>query len=398
MACPWIHCNICLRLPVSGCRYFISNCGHVACERCVEKKLIAPKCSLCKRETKVEEINKNLREDLRKYFVNIHDFAVKSFNEVKSVIEFQNKNTRRLMKYKMEKIKELQNTTIKHSDDSATIAKLQQQVDALQARNVELANENKTLNTSFLNQQNLVNQLLSSGNTGMNVTSPSFLHTSANCGNNLTQQDLFNIVNASYLNASATQQRHNESTLQESLISPRTLAFDQSSFNMDQSSFNVTAPPNNMENMLAQQTLTQPSRTMPTPSKQTFSSLRPAQNQISESLRTPAKPIASQSRKCFSVQPQQRFSDAAKMGSSTDKLNHTTRSWAGFGNEYSVLSARTSRSTPSRQSLYKPPVVTTSNSSSNLRTPLSQPLSQLERRSNTVCPHWPRARCRCNKS
>uniref|UniRef100_A0A914Q1T5 RING-type domain-containing protein n=1 Tax=Panagrolaimus davidi TaxID=227884 RepID=A0A914Q1T5_9BILA len=190
MACPWIHCNICLRLPVSKCRYFISNCGHIACERCVEKKLIAPKCSLCKRETKVEEINKNLREDLRKYFVNIHDFAVKSFNEVKSVIEFQNKNARRLMKYKMEKIKELQNTTIKHSDDSAMIAKLQQQVDELQARNVELANENKTLNTSFLNQQNLVNQLLSSGNTGMNVTcTPSFLQTSANGGNNMTQHD-----------------------------------------------------------------------------------------------------------------------------------------------------------------------------------------------------------------
>uniref|UniRef100_A0A914RBU2 Uncharacterized protein n=1 Tax=Panagrolaimus davidi TaxID=227884 RepID=A0A914RBU2_9BILA len=86
----------------------------------------------------------------------------------------------------------------------------------------------------------------------------------------------------------------------------------------------------------------------------------------------------------------------ARKGSLTDKLNHSSRSWAGFGN--SVLSARTSRSTPSKQSLNKAPVVTTAESILNVKIPLPQPLSQRERRSRTVCPHWPRARCRCNKS
>uniref|UniRef100_A0A914YQG4 Uncharacterized protein n=1 Tax=Panagrolaimus superbus TaxID=310955 RepID=A0A914YQG4_9BILA len=90
-------------------------------------ELLTPKCSICKRDAKIEEINKDLREDLRKYFVNIHDFAIKSFNEIKAIIDFQSKNCRRLMKHKVEKIQELQSTTIKHSEDAATIAKLEAQ-------------------------------------------------------------------------------------------------------------------------------------------------------------------------------------------------------------------------------------------------------------------------------
>uniref|UniRef100_A0AC35G4Z0 RING-type domain-containing protein n=1 Tax=Panagrolaimus sp. PS1159 TaxID=55785 RepID=A0AC35G4Z0_9BILA len=441
MACPWIHCNICLRLPVSNSRYFISNCGHIACDRCVEKKLIVPTCSICKRDSKVEEINKNLREDLRKYFVNIHDFAVKSFNEVKSVIEFQSKNCRRLMKYKMEKIQELQNTTIKHSEDSATIAKLQKQVDELQARNRDLENENKTLNSSFVNQQTLVNQLLSSGNPAMNVT-PSFLQSSMN-GISMTQNDLFNLVNASYLNASTAQKYHNESSLQESIISPNTLALDQSSiispntFTLDQSSinfgqsFNATTPRQILlEKILAQSTQksTMPDRSIPTtplhvstlrPTQQEISEavrtpsharssqhqiseavripshLRPSQHQVSENVRTPSNPCVTQPRQSLSVRPSQRYPDQISAKSrQPDRLNMTSRSWHGFRSDNSTLSTRTSRSAPSKTSLYKTPVVTHSLSTSNLKTPQPHPVSQ---RSRTVCPHWPKARCRCIK-
>jgi gas vesicle protein len=424
MACPWIHCNICLRLPVSNSRYFISNCGHIACDRCVEKKLIAPTCSICKRDSKIEEINKNLREDLRKYFVNIHDFAVKSFNEVKSVIEFQSKNCRRLMKYKMEKIQELQNTTIKHSEDSATIAKLQKQVDELQARNRDLENENKTLNSSFVNQQTLVNQLLSSGNPAMNVT-PSFLQSSMH-GISMNQNDLFNLVNASYLNASAAQKYHNESSLQESIISPNTFTLDQSSINFGQS-FNATTPRQALlEKILAQSTQksTMPDRSIPTtplhvstlrptqqeiseavrtpsharPAQQqtaevvrTPSHLRPSQHQVSENLKTPSNPRVTQPRQSLSVRPSQRYPDqiAAKSRVPTDKLNMTSRSWHGFRSDNSTVSTRTTRSTPSNTSLYKTPVVTHSLSTSNLKTPQPHPISQAQR-SRTVCPHWPK--------
>jgi hypothetical protein len=446
MACPWIHCNICLRLPVSNSRYFISNCGHIACDRCVEKKLIAPTCSICKRDSKIEEINKNLREDLRKYFVNIHDFAVKSFNEVKAVIEFQAKNCRRLMKYKMEKIQELQNTTIKHSEDSATIAKLQKQVDELQARNRDLENENKTLNSSFVNQQTLVNQLLSSGNPAMNVT-PSFLQSSMN-GINMTQNDLFNLVNASYLNASAAQKYHDDSSLQESIISPNTFTLDQSSINFGQS-FNATTPRQILlEKILAQSTQksTMPGRSIPTtplhvstlrptqqeiseavrtpshvrpsqqkiseivrtpsharPSQQQISEIvrtpsRPTQHQVSENLKTSSNPRVTQPRQSLSVRPSQRYPDqiAAKSRCQTDRLNMTSRSWHGFRSDNSTLSTRTTRSAPSKTSLYKTPVVTHSLSTSNLKTPQPHPVSQAQR-SRTVCPHWPKAKCRCNK-
>ena len=38
MDCPWLHCNICTRLPYpSGCKFFFANCGHIACAKCVGK-------------------------------------------------------------------------------------------------------------------------------------------------------------------------------------------------------------------------------------------------------------------------------------------------------------------------------------------------------------------------
>uniref|UniRef100_A0AC34FGJ2 Uncharacterized protein n=1 Tax=Panagrolaimus sp. ES5 TaxID=591445 RepID=A0AC34FGJ2_9BILA len=281
MACPWVHCNICLRLPAANIRYFISN------------YLITPKCSICKRDAKIEEINKDLREDLRRYFVHIHDLAVKHFNEVKSIIEFQSKNCRRLMRHKVEKIRELQNTTIKHAEDSATIAKLEQQVKELQARNASLETENQTLNSSFNTQQNLVNhysQLLASNSVANNNVNnaPSFFQSSFNP--NMTQQDLFNLVNASYLNASMARS-DNSSTM---------------------------------------------------------------------SIKT------------------------TRSAPSKSSLNSTT------------FSARTTQSAPSRSSLYKLHSAT-ADPRSNLRTPQGPSRMPPTQRSRTVCPHWPKARCRCNK-
>uniref|UniRef100_A0A914YPG8 Uncharacterized protein n=1 Tax=Panagrolaimus superbus TaxID=310955 RepID=A0A914YPG8_9BILA len=61
----------------------------------------------------------------------------------------------------------------------------------------------------------------------------------------------------------------------------------------------------------------------------------------------------------------------------------------------STLSTKTTHSAPSRSTLFKPSL--SANPGSNLRTPQGRSQMPQSQRSRTVCPHWPKARCRCNK-
>uniref|UniRef100_A0A914Z5S4 RING-type domain-containing protein n=1 Tax=Panagrolaimus superbus TaxID=310955 RepID=A0A914Z5S4_9BILA len=401
MACMWIHCNICMRLPTPTSRFYISNCSHVVCDRCVEKKLIVPICTICKRGAKIEEINKDLKEDLKKYFINIHDFAVKTLNEIKTIIDFQTKNCRRLMRHKMQKIQELQSITARGAEMNATIAKLEQQVEELKVRNDILRSENQNLNTSCLNQQTMLNNILSgSVSSTLNLT-PSFLHGSVN---NLGTQDLFNLVNASYLNASLAPKRGEPlGPLQESILTPNQLALDQSSLNFGQSSSLASL----LERIAAQNAKKPAIAGLPlsVPQTQHFSTLRPEQR-ISA---TPSSSDILSQKKSESARPFQLLPDTASTTSrrQIDKLNHSSRSLdtsrtrsdnsavtSHARTRYRSRSANSSSSirSSSKSTLYKAPLVTLK----PFKTP-QLPSQGSRLRSRTVCQHWPMSQCRCNK-
>ncbi|KAE9552484.1 hypothetical protein FO519_004297 [Halicephalobus sp. NKZ332] len=173
MDCPWLHCNICTRLPYpSGCKFFFANCGHIACAKCVGRKLLSPRCIKCKRETtKVTEITDKMDESARKYFQNIGSECENICRSVKKAVEFQMKNVSRLINYKRTRIRELSRNAAKDSNARKLIMQLQREKERLESENKTLLQQSETLNQSRMN----TTRMLLAGNGFMNMSGSSFL-------------------------------------------------------------------------------------------------------------------------------------------------------------------------------------------------------------------------------
>ncbi|KAF0986505.1 hypothetical protein HZS_2785 [Henneguya salminicola] len=63
----WIHCNHCFKENTFGCVFFLTSCGHILCQNCVDSTcnftpIISAHtlCKLCSNRGNVVEINSNL--------------------------------------------------------------------------------------------------------------------------------------------------------------------------------------------------------------------------------------------------------------------------------------------------------------------------------------------------
>lgn len=79
-------------------------------------------CHVCRMSTKVLEINRNLRSEMQVYFRNPKDLASQFMSQLKSVIEFQEKQKASFLKFEIDKrnkalkcAKEMQSTLKKRS-------------------------------------------------------------------------------------------------------------------------------------------------------------------------------------------------------------------------------------------------------------------------------------------
>uniref|UniRef100_A0AC34QQM1 RING-type domain-containing protein n=1 Tax=Panagrolaimus sp. JU765 TaxID=591449 RepID=A0AC34QQM1_9BILA len=178
MDCKWLHCVFCSRFPQPDVKFFIGSCGDVACSKCVEKKLLTPKCSRCNRNTNMLEINADMKDTVKMFFSDSALEYEKFLKSVKKIADFQSKNYMNLINFKNKKIREMS----QHGSnaDKILIARLKREKAKLEADFKALQAE--TLNHSKMGGMMDVTRNLLAGTGEDNLPVSSFL-------NNMTTVD-----------------------------------------------------------------------------------------------------------------------------------------------------------------------------------------------------------------
>ncbi|KAI6227754.1 hypothetical protein M3Y99_01215000 [Aphelenchoides fujianensis] len=59
----FLHCNLCSRLPTEDIHFFVGECGHVGCSKCVdaEPSKMQPNCGVCKKPAKLRKVDEKMR-------------------------------------------------------------------------------------------------------------------------------------------------------------------------------------------------------------------------------------------------------------------------------------------------------------------------------------------------
>uniref|UniRef100_A0A914YFT8 RING-type domain-containing protein n=1 Tax=Panagrolaimus superbus TaxID=310955 RepID=A0A914YFT8_9BILA len=104
----WVHCNHCLRLPGAQNTFFLTSCSHILCQKCSRQdELLQTQtqhtCVVCNNKIKIVEINRNLRPDMMLYFKNPKELATQYLQNIKSVIDFQDKQRAHFSKAQQDK-------------------------------------------------------------------------------------------------------------------------------------------------------------------------------------------------------------------------------------------------------------------------------------------------------
>ncbi len=129
----WVHCNQCMSQPGQGKSYkfYITNCGHVFCRRCVEKCRDVRKCTVPSCGTspvKSRELNENVDPDAKLLF----DSLPGCLTEIYKTAEFQMGQYRNLVSLLDAQLEQLQ------SDVEATRSRLTSQCVSIKEKNSQL--------------------------------------------------------------------------------------------------------------------------------------------------------------------------------------------------------------------------------------------------------------------
>uniref|UniRef100_A0A0N5AJY4 RING-type domain-containing protein n=1 Tax=Syphacia muris TaxID=451379 RepID=A0A0N5AJY4_9BILA len=99
----WLHCNVCIRIPNSGdgIPFYFTCCGHIICQRCIANADNGT-CRVCRKPTKILEINRTLRPEHQMLFRNPKDLLEMYVKNINSVLDFQAHHRSRLFKARQE--------------------------------------------------------------------------------------------------------------------------------------------------------------------------------------------------------------------------------------------------------------------------------------------------------
>ncbi|KAM8783721.1 E3 ubiquitin-protein ligase RNF212B [Rhynchonycteris naso] len=98
----WFHCNRCFRK--DGAHFFVTNCGHIFCKKCVTLE----KCSVCGAACKHLVLSDNLKPQEKMYFKNSVETALRHFSHISQVWSFQKKQTDLLIAFYKHRITKLE--------------------------------------------------------------------------------------------------------------------------------------------------------------------------------------------------------------------------------------------------------------------------------------------------
>ncbi|EFA10202.1 probable E3 SUMO-protein ligase RNF212 [Tribolium castaneum] len=87
----WVHCNRCSEKFNAQTTFFLAECGHIFCQKCVEKIKLSKKCSLCDKSGKVLPLNKDVDQHILDFFLPL-DAMLKKCHEVYK-FQLQHRNT-----------------------------------------------------------------------------------------------------------------------------------------------------------------------------------------------------------------------------------------------------------------------------------------------------------------
>uniref|UniRef100_A0AC34FQR3 RING-type domain-containing protein n=1 Tax=Panagrolaimus sp. ES5 TaxID=591445 RepID=A0AC34FQR3_9BILA len=104
----WVYCNQCLRAPGAQSNFYLTSCSHILCQKCSNQgeplqTQAQQTCVVCNAKAKFVEINRNLRADMMIYFKSPKDLATQYLQNLKSVIDFQDKQRAHYLKMHQER-------------------------------------------------------------------------------------------------------------------------------------------------------------------------------------------------------------------------------------------------------------------------------------------------------
>ncbi|XP_059159316.1 probable E3 SUMO-protein ligase RNF212 isoform X2 [Physella acuta] len=102
----WMHCNGCYCQPEPGVelRFFLTNCSHIYCEKCVSA-CTKEKCKVCRSQCNTLLLGGKIQKEVENLFADPIDLHQKFTKQFYQTLEFQKSHQRRLVRQLREKLK-----------------------------------------------------------------------------------------------------------------------------------------------------------------------------------------------------------------------------------------------------------------------------------------------------
>ncbi|XP_063921282.1 RING finger protein 212B [Zophobas morio] len=81
----WVHCNKCCIKYGGQTSFFLVECGHIFCQRCVETIRTTRKCVLCNKSGNILPLNKDLEQSVLDFFLPMENI----FRKGSEIYRFQ---------------------------------------------------------------------------------------------------------------------------------------------------------------------------------------------------------------------------------------------------------------------------------------------------------------------
>lgn len=104
----WLHCNTCFHQPGDGGKFLLTSCGHIYCEKCIDKGTNG-KCQMCGSACTTIPLSGQMKPDVELFFTNPMDLLKKEVRKIVQVMDFQHNQRRRFFSYLMDKLHKQQN-------------------------------------------------------------------------------------------------------------------------------------------------------------------------------------------------------------------------------------------------------------------------------------------------
>ncbi|XP_066477465.1 probable E3 SUMO-protein ligase RNF212 [Tiliqua scincoides] len=134
-----VFCNACFQRPqrAAPLNFSLTNCGHVLCERCLQKGK-KDECMVCRAPCRTVVLSKKMNSDIQSLFMGIDGLCRKYSKEVTQIAQFQEKNRKRLLAYYKGKIAKLEGYLKKATQQMQHIQQLQHKVPSMEVDRVSV--------------------------------------------------------------------------------------------------------------------------------------------------------------------------------------------------------------------------------------------------------------------